>query len=73
MGGFFESAYEGTPPWDIGRPQPEFVRLEAGGEIRGSVLDVGCGTGENALHMAAKGHDVWGIDGAPTAISTIRP
>ena len=72
MGGFFESAYEGTPPWDIGRPQPEFVRLEAAGEIRGSVLDVGCGTGENALHMAAKGHDVWGIDGAPTAIKKAK-
>ena len=28
MAGSFESMYEGTPPWDIGRPQREFVRLE---------------------------------------------
>ncbi|MGB8311407.1 MAG: class I SAM-dependent methyltransferase, partial [Halobacteriota archaeon] len=38
------------------------------GEIVGSVLDVGCGTGENALYLAAHGHEVWGIDFAPTAI-----
>ena len=72
MGSFFESAYEGTPPWDIGRPQPEFVRLESAGEIRGSVLDVGCGTGENALFLAGKGHEVWGIDAAPTAIQKAK-
>ena len=66
---FFVDRYAtGTPPWDIGRPQPEFVRLAAEGAIRGSVLDAGCGTGENALHIAGLGHEVWGIDGAPLAI-----
>ncbi len=30
---FFNSAYEGIPPWDIGRPQKEFVRLAEDGEI----------------------------------------
>ena len=48
----FNPAYRGTPPWDIGRPQPDFVRLEEAGEIRGSVLDVGCGSGENVLYLA---------------------
>src|SRR3989442_597613 len=67
MAGSFESMYEGTPPWDIGRPQPEFIRLEGAKEIRGRVLDVGCGTGENALYLAERGHEVWGIDSAPTA------
>src|SRR5271157_3863511 len=57
----FESAYEGQPPWDIPGPQPEFVRLEATGMIRGSVLDAGCGTGENALYLASRGHEVWGL------------
>jgi len=65
---FFESIYHGEPPWDIGRPQKEYVQLEQAGEIVGSVLDVGCGTGENALYLAEQGHDVWGIDFAPTAI-----
>ncbi|MBI4169715.1 MAG: class I SAM-dependent methyltransferase [Acidobacteria bacterium] len=67
--GFFQDIYAGgAPPWDIGRPQPEFVRLAAEGAIRGSVLDVGCGTGENALYLAGLGQEVWGIDAAPLAI-----
>ena len=70
--GFFNDAYRGTPPWDIGRPQREFVRLEEAGEIRGAVLDAGCGTGENALFLAARGHDAWGIDAAPTAIEKAK-
>ena len=65
---FFNSAYQGTPPWDIGRPQKEFVELVRKGEITGSVLDIGCGTGEHALFFAAEGHEVWGIDSAPLAI-----
>jgi len=64
----FESVYHGEPPWDIGRPQEEYMRLEQAGEIVGSVLDVGCGTGENALYLVEHGHEVWGIDFAPTAI-----
>ena len=36
-------------PWDIGRPQPAIVRLAEDGRITGEVIDVGCGTGENAL------------------------
>ncbi|MGO9310461.1 MAG: class I SAM-dependent methyltransferase [Spirochaetia bacterium] len=64
----FDSAYLGVPPWDIGRPQVELVRLEEGGGIRGSVLDCGCGTGENALYIAGRGYVVWGIDSAPNAI-----
>src|SRR5881296_4444884 len=70
--GFFDAMYEGTPPWDIGRPQREFVRLEAAGELKGSVLDIGCGTGENVLFLAGHGHEVWGIDFAPTAIEKAK-
>ena len=65
---FFDSAYRGAPPWDIGRPQKEFVELVRRGEISGSVLDIGCGTGENALFYAGEGYEVWGIDSAPLPI-----
>jgi cyclopropane fatty-acyl-phospholipid synthase-like methyltransferase len=33
-----------------------------------SVVDLGCGTGENALFLASRGLRVTGIDAAPTAI-----
>src|SRR5512136_1873225 len=69
---FFDSAYKGTPPWDIGRPQKEFVELVRRGEITGSVLDIGCGTGEHALFFAAEGHEVWAIDSAPLAIEKAK-
>ena len=65
---FFDAAYRGTPPWDIGRPQKEFTELVRRGEITGSVLDIGCGTGEHALFFAGEGHEVWGIDAAPLPI-----
>ncbi len=69
---FFDSAYEDTPPWDIGRPQKEFVQLAEEGEINGKVLDAGCGTGENALYLAGLGLEVWGIDSAPSAIKKAK-
>ena len=64
----FEAAYATTPPWDIGRPQPAFAALAASDQLRGRVLDVGCGTGEHALMAAQAGLDATGIDIAPTAI-----
>ena len=63
----------GAPaPWDIGRPQPAFVRLADQGRLTGRLLDAGCGTGENALLSASRGADVTGIDVAPTAIARAR-
>jgi cyclopropane fatty-acyl-phospholipid synthase-like methyltransferase len=68
----FESAYQETAPWDIPGPQPAVVGLEDSGSISGSVLDVGCGTGENALFLASRGHEVWGVDFVPVAIERAR-
>jgi cyclopropane fatty-acyl-phospholipid synthase-like methyltransferase len=56
----FESIYARKPPWDIGRPQKAFV--EVADRVTGDILDAGCGTGENALFFAEKGHPVLGID-----------
>jgi cyclopropane fatty-acyl-phospholipid synthase-like methyltransferase len=64
----FQSMYQGQAPWDIPGPQPEVVRLEESGAVAGTVLDAGCGTGENALYLASRGHEVWGIDYVPVAI-----
>src|SRR5260221_13632796 len=66
----WDPPYRGQPPpWDIGRPQPAVVRLADQGAFAGSVLDTGCGTGENALELASRGLDVLGIDWAPAAIA----
>jgi SAM-dependent methyltransferase len=64
----FDEVYAGSPPWDIGRPQPAFQALADAGELRGRVLDVGCGTGEHALLAAGLGLEATGVDSAPTAI-----
>ena len=56
----FESMYADRAPWDIGRPQKAFIDMAD--RITGSVLDAGCGTGENALLFAGRGQKVTGID-----------
>jgi len=66
----FEQAYEGKPPWDLGRPQQPFV--DHADRITGSVLDVGCGTGENALFFADRGQTVLGIDFVAAPVETAR-
>jgi cyclopropane fatty-acyl-phospholipid synthase-like methyltransferase len=64
----FEEMYKGVPPWEIEGPQSEIVHLVERGEIKSPVLDVGCGTGENALYLAGFGFEVVGIDIVPIAV-----
>lgn len=65
----FENLYAGQPRWEIGRPQKAI--LDVVDRITGSVLDAGCGTGENALFFASRGQNVTGIDflAEPVAIA----
>jgi cyclopropane fatty-acyl-phospholipid synthase-like methyltransferase len=65
----FDAAYSGTPPWDIGRPQPAFLALARAGALQGRVLDAGCGTGEHALMAAELGLQATGFDASPTAVA----
>lgn len=69
---FFREAYKSTPPWDVGHPQQVFKELAQAGQILGSVLDVGCGTGEHALMAAKLGHEVWGVDMVDLALAKAR-
>jgi ubiquinone/menaquinone biosynthesis C-methylase UbiE len=69
----WEDAYKTVPPWDVGHPQPAFVELVHIGELNGGkVLDVGCGTGENALYVAGNGFSVSGVDLSNRAIAAAR-
>jgi SAM-dependent methyltransferase len=69
----WDSAYVAGPPtWDIGRPQPAFVRLAEAGLLSGQLLDAGCGTGEHVLLAAAHGAQAMGVDLSPLAIEEAR-
>ncbi|MEO8898018.1 MAG: class I SAM-dependent methyltransferase [Candidatus Dormibacter sp.] len=68
----FDESYDATPPWEIGRPQPALAGLFAAGEVTGSVLDTGCGTGELTLFAASRGLPATGVDSSPKAIAIAR-
>ncbi len=70
----WDDSYAATTPapWDIGRPQPAFVRLAEQGLLAGRVLDAGCGTGEQTLLAAAHGADAVGVDVSGLAVRRAR-
>jgi SAM-dependent methyltransferase len=64
---------EGTPVWETGQPAEELVRLIEQKKVpRGTVLDIGCGTGANAVFLAERGFDVTAVDISPTAVERAR-
>jgi len=66
----FESIYAGKAPWETGRPHEQFVWVAD--RIVSPVLDAGCGTGDVALFLAARGRQVTGIDFVEEAIRRAR-
>ena len=60
-------------PWDTGITPPEIVTMVESGKVAiGHALDLGCGTGTNAIYLAQKGFDVTGIDVSRQAIAVAR-
>ncbi|MFH7598923.1 class I SAM-dependent methyltransferase [Streptomyces racemochromogenes] len=71
--GYREDTPEALPtPWDIGRAQSALVALEEAGQIKGEVIDVGCGLGDNAIFLASRGYRTTGVDGSANAIDECR-
>jgi methyl halide transferase len=59
----------GEMPWDTGAPDDNLVAaLKSGAIAPGRTLEIGCGTGTNALWLAGRGFDVVAVDLSPLAI-----
>jgi SAM-dependent methyltransferase len=64
-----ESYAAGELPWDTGEPEPLLVEFVTLGRIAPTqTLEIGAGTGTNALWLAERGFDVLGVDVAPLAV-----
>jgi SAM-dependent methyltransferase len=69
--GFEWRYWRGTTPWDTQITPPEVTEFIA--ETRpGRALDLGCGTGTNAITLTRHGWQVSGVDFAPKAINAAR-
>lgn len=70
----WQSHYEsGIPPWETGQPSRELARVIAEQQIKpGRVIELGCGSGINAVWLAQQGFDVTALDFTPLAIDKAR-
>ena len=65
---FYRLAYRsGKPAWDTGEPHPELNQI-IDGRQPGRALDLGCGSGANAVYLATHGWEVVGVDFVSSAI-----
>jgi SAM-dependent methyltransferase len=70
----WKSHYEsGSPPWETGQPSQELQRVVAEEKIQPCrVIELGCGSGFNAVWLARQGFDVTAVDITPLAIERAR-
>jgi SAM-dependent methyltransferase len=71
-GGSWDAAYRvrGDAPWDSGRPSEELIRtVDEERVLPGRAVELGCGTGTNAIFLAQAGFDVTGIDISGVAVA----
>ena len=63
----------GPLPWDTGTPDPLLIEMiESGALMPGRALEIGCGTGTNAIFLAQRGFDVVGVDISEVAVNKAR-
>jgi SAM-dependent methyltransferase len=64
-----ESYATGQLPWDTGQPEPLLVEFVTSGAVMPCpTLEIGAGTGTNAIWMAERGFDLLGVDISPLAV-----
>jgi 2-polyprenyl-3-methyl-5-hydroxy-6-metoxy-1,4-benzoquinol methylase len=59
-------------PWHREGPLALLERVVAEGTARGRALDLGCGEGVYAVHLAQQGYSVVGVDFVSAAVDTTR-
>ena len=70
---FHELYASNRTPWDIGRPDHNLERMVASGKIHpGNIIDIGCGTGTDAVWLACHGFLVTGVDLVGAALEKAR-
>jgi SAM-dependent methyltransferase len=63
----------GQPPWETGAPSAELARVLAEENIQPCrVIELGCGSGINAVWLAQQGFDVTAVDFSRLAIEKAR-
>jgi SAM-dependent methyltransferase len=68
-----EHYLRGELPWDTNEPDPHLMDLVKGGIVKsGRALEIGCGTGTNAVWLASQGFDVVAVDIAVRAVEMAR-
>ncbi|MGA9667735.1 MAG: class I SAM-dependent methyltransferase [Terracidiphilus sp.] len=68
-----DSYASGQLPWDTGQPEPLLVEFVTSSRVKPCpALEIGAGTGTNAIWMAERGFDVLGVDVAPLAVESAR-
>lgn len=68
---FYSIYYLRRPPWDTGISPPELLEFIAG-HAPGRALDLGCGTGTNAITLARSGWQTVGVDFVAKAVRRAR-
>jgi SAM-dependent methyltransferase len=70
---FAEMYARGFRPWDSGMPSLELLRVIEAGKLPGeTALEMGCGTGTNAIELARRGYDVTAVDYVEQALNVAQ-
>ena len=70
---FAQRYARGDIPWDSGKPSEELIRVLKAAKLTGkTALEIGCGTGTNAIELARRGFEVTAVDCVEAAIRIAR-
>jgi SAM-dependent methyltransferase len=62
----------GLTPWERDEVPPQVRDIAAEFDQPGRALDVGCGSGRDAVHLVQRGWTVTGVDAVPRALDAAR-